>query len=105
MKITQASLGVQGRFWRKDWPLLGLPDAAQPLFNFVDGYPRVSFPIMPPAIADHSLTGLNDSLSIESEEAPLPKASEISAATKTVVFLWFCSTLLLHILCAECLLC
>ena len=32
---------LQGRFWRKDWPVLGLPDRVKPFFEFVDGYTKV----------------------------------------------------------------
>ncbi len=35
------SFALQGRFWAKLWPQLGLPDSALPKFAFTDGVPRV----------------------------------------------------------------
>ena len=32
---------LQGRFWRKSWDDLNLPDRVKPFFEFVDGYPQV----------------------------------------------------------------
>ena len=33
---------LQGRFWRKSWDDLNLPDRVKPFFEFVDGYPQVT---------------------------------------------------------------
>lgn len=35
------NIAFQGRFWDKDWPMLGLDDSMKSVFDFADGYPEV----------------------------------------------------------------